>query len=382
MISPADRAIDRALADLCRRLPLLLAVTPTNVERARSEFLSAGLEEPQFEYRPLPDLDAASRTLDQIRPAEGVDPVLSHLFVAKHRELRTRIALLRARNSPASLAASLELFGHVDDTLVATATALLEEPYLRDVGPTITALQFANHARREVERYRRACATWEGRVLLREDVSGVLVEQGDLLIGAGTVIATSRIQPLLHHEVGTHMLTHANGTAQPLRLLSVGLAGYDELQEALGVLAEYLSGGLNQSRIRVMAARVIAARRRIDGLSFRNTFDDLVAHGLSRGAAFATTMRAYRAGGVTKDAVYLRGLLRLADVLAAGEDIAPLYVGKLSFEAAPLLEDLTGRGVLVPPPVLPRILVADTAHRRLEDLRNGVGILTTQGATT
>ena len=45
---------------------------------------------------------------------------------------------------------------------------------------------------------------------------------------------------LLHHEVGTHLVTHVNGTHQPIKVLGVGLAGYDETQEGLAVLAEYL----------------------------------------------------------------------------------------------------------------------------------------------
>ena len=33
---------------------------------------------------------------------------------------------------------------------------------------------------------------------------------------------------LIHHEVGTHLVTQVNGMAQPVKVLGTGLAGYDE----------------------------------------------------------------------------------------------------------------------------------------------------------
>ncbi len=59
------------------------------------------------------------------------------------------------------------------------------------------------------------------------------------------------------HEVGTHILTYCNGLRQPIRQLRVGLAQNDQLQEGLAVFSEYLVGGLNNDRLRLIAARVI-----------------------------------------------------------------------------------------------------------------------------
>jgi hypothetical protein len=68
------------------------------------------------------------------------------------------------------------------------------------------------------------------------------------------------------------VLTYYNGRAQPLRQLYTGLAGYDELQEGLAVLAEYLADGLDASRMRVLAARVVAAHSVEHGATFTDTF--------------------------------------------------------------------------------------------------------------
>ena len=80
---------------------------------------------------------------------------------------------------------------------------------------------------------------------------------------------------MLHHEVGTHVVTYQNGARQPLKLLTIGLPGYDETQEGLAVLAEYLTGGLDPRRLRVLAARVVAIAEMLDGAAFLEIFDSL-----------------------------------------------------------------------------------------------------------
>ena len=48
-----------------------------------------------------------------------------------------------------------------------------------------------------------------------------------------------------------------------------------------------------------------------------------------------TALRVYRGGGLTKDAIYLRGLRDLLAYLSAGHDLEPLYVGKIALEHVP-----------------------------------------------
>ena len=90
----------------------------------------------------------------------------------------------------------------------------------------------------------RCTLVWPPRVEVRDDSTGVMVSNGNLLIAPTAVVPSYQVQPLLHHEIGTHIVTHVNGSCQPLRLLGAGLAGYDETQEGLAVLAEHLAGGL------------------------------------------------------------------------------------------------------------------------------------------
>ena len=134
---------------------------------------------------------------------------------------------------------------------------------------------------------------------------------------------------LLQHEIGTHVVTHVNGSHQPLRLLGAGLAGYDETQEGMAVFAEYLVGGLTARRLRQLAARVVAVHQMVEGVSFRRVHDDLVGSGVPPVEAFTITMRVFRSGGLTKDAVYLRGLQDVLAYVGSGGRLDVLWLGKM-----------------------------------------------------
>src|SRR5690606_1128433 len=169
-------------------------------------------------------------------------------------------------------------------------------------------------------------------VEIRPDATGVMVSGCDLIVGQALRVPGGRVPALIQHEVGTHLVTYVNGTYQPIRLMAAGLAGYEQTQEGLAVLAEYLVGGLSPFRPRQLAARVVAVHGMVAGRSFVDVHGDLVAAGFSASSAFTTTMRAFRSGGLTKDAIYLRGLVEILEHLAYGGDLDLLWLGKVSLD--------------------------------------------------
>ena len=155
--------------------------------------------------------------------------------------------------------------------------------------------------------------------------------------------------------------------------LARGLAGYDELQEGLAVLAEYLAAGVTPGRMRVLAARVVAADSVERGADFVETFRTLRdGHGLGTETAFDAAARAHHSGGFTRDAIYLRGLLGLMAYLRGGGALEPLYAGKLSLRHLDAVVELQERGILRPPVLLPRVLATPEATSRLAALRAGL----------
>src|SRR5690606_7710937 len=164
--------------------------------------------------------------------------------------------------------------GTVSDPLLRTAEELLTQvkPGRAGKGALVDSIAFFEVARRELERYREQYPEIRNTIQLRRDITGLMVSEGHLLIGESLALRPDRVMPLIHHEVGTHVLTYVNGSAQPLEQLALGLAGYDEFQEGLAVLSEYLVGGLDRLRMRLLAARVIAAHSVEEGATFIDTF--------------------------------------------------------------------------------------------------------------
>ena len=122
----------------------------------------------------------------------------------------------------------------------------------------INAHDFAKKAREKISSYKESFPDLNVKVQIRNDISGILVSNGNLLLGSTYSIPISRIEAILQHEIGTHILTYLNGKNQRLKLLSSGLSGYDALQEGIATLSEYLIGGMDFHRLRLLAARVLA----------------------------------------------------------------------------------------------------------------------------
>jgi uncharacterized protein (TIGR02421 family) len=319
--------------------------------------------------------------LNRIATERIEDPTLAHVFRQTQEELDRLITMLADIGTPRFLPGSLQVYGAVEPSLLALSHALLEKLLpgrrKRKAARPVDAQTFAKKARAEIRYYRKYWPQFMGRAQIRDDMfSGLIASGGSLLIGRETTIAAQHVDALLQHEIGTHLVTYYNGLAQPLRLLATGLAGYDALQEGLAVLAEYLAGGLSRSRLRLLAARVVAAHRVVTGATFRKTYQTLVqTYRFEPRAAYTVTLRVYRGGGLTKDAVYLRGLVDVLDYLRRGGDLEPLLIGKLAIEHVPIMRELLLREVLHAPPLRPRFMTGADVTARLQQLRQGMSVL-------
>lgn len=388
----AVREADAVLTEIATSFDFLLDVTPVNTEVAWNEFCrGVRARAPTLQYRMLAvDPELLKRRLYDLPLERLEDPALALLLRDKRRELDRQLGLLEDRDSERFLVGSLQLYGAVSDDLLGHATAILAAlPAAAAVPVGAEALrcdsdQLAARARAELDYYRRAHPPLAAVVRLRDDIPSLMVSHGDLLVPRRLSITATRAEALLQHEV-THVVTYANGRSQPLKVFATGLAGYEALQEGLALVAEHLAGGgIDAYRLRLIAARVVAVHRLCEGASFPAVVAELTdRYGLPVRAGFGVAIRVFRGGGLTKDAIYLRGLLQLLDHFAAGGTVEPLLVGKVALEQVPLVEELLRRQVLRPPPLRPRWLDAPGAEARLEHLRRGVGPLDLiEGSTT
>ncbi|WP_028298907.1 flavohemoglobin expression-modulating QEGLA motif protein [Olivibacter sitiensis] len=355
-------AIDEALAECSNLFDFLLLVTPINVADEWDTFKKNSYsKDPIFHYRPMPiEPDLIKRRLYELRIEDIADPTLSFLFRDKRKELDRMLNMMLDRDKPDFMHSSLQLFGNIDDQLLDVAQAILvvsNRPSPQEEEKAMDAKSFAVMAEQELKWLKQQDESVSTVVRIRDDIEGVMVSRGVLNINKNYKLTPQRALALLQHEVGTHVVTYYNGKAQPLKLFYIGVPGYEQLQEGLAVFAEYLVGGLSNDRMRVLAARVIAVNQLTKGYPFRDTFSLLIdKHHFTPADAFHISMRVYRGGGLTKDAVYLKGLLNLIEYIKNGYDLAPLLIGKIRQDYIPVINELTFRGLLNKIPIKPRYL--------------------------
>ncbi|NLE97862.1 MAG: DUF1704 domain-containing protein [Propionibacterium sp.] len=365
--SADDLAIDQQLSQLSERVRFLLEITPIDADEARERFLAGEEPEPRFAYRELTvDPDVADAALAKVDVGAVEDATLGHLLRAKHREMQLQVDMLRSRGTDDFRQLSVEVYGAVSPGLLATAEDLLSRVRVQAGSrERLDAPAFLALAEREIDAYREADPDVGMRAEIRDDVSGVLCQGTALIISDDASIFRERAEALIQHEVGTHLVTQVNGAAQQVTTMGTGLAGYDETQEGLAVIAEIAVGGLTSFRLRQLAARVVTVHTMLGGASFAEAHEELVAAGLPAGTAFSTVMRIYRAGGFTKDAIYLRGLLDLLEHVRGGGSLELFILGKFSLRDLPLVEDLHRRGLVAAARVTPRYLDDPRAPERI-----------------
>lgn len=367
--------VDAELARIDAEVDWLLALSPVQTDLAWQHFEASGRTAlPELRYADLEvDLGAARDRLQALPVGEIESPLLSGLLAEKQREIARQVELVRLRDTDGFITASLDLFGGVEPGLLELSGRILGHPgqdkgLEADAGIDV----FMEAVEAELAWYRAQSPDFEVDVVVDTDLSSLMmVSHGTLYVDGDLRIPHARVQPLIQHEIGTHVVTRHNGGRQSLRQLEVGLAHYDPLQEGLGVLAEFLAGYLPLQRLRVLAARVVAVDMAIHGEGVPAIFDLLHnTHGLPTDEAFDVAVRALRGGGLTKDAVYLDGLRELLDYLRGGGALEPLFVGKFALSHRVVLEQLADEGWLAPPDLLPRYFAMPDFEARLARCRD------------
>jgi uncharacterized protein (TIGR02421 family) len=373
-------SIDKALARISASFDLLLNVSPVNNEEAWHEFQRCNHEKkPDLHYRLISvDPERIKRELYALRIDDMEDTTLQTIFRSKRAELDTQVTLLSERGRRDFLYSGLRLYGGVDDDILQRARLIMAEADRRiETGaPRMHAAEFMALVVEELSHYNSYFPALQLKVIMSDEIPGVMVSKGTVLIGERFAVEHSNAEALIHHEVGTHVLTYANGRMQPFEQLHAGMAGYEQFQEGLAVLAEYLSGGLGPSRYKLLGGRVVAVHALIQGADFVECFSKLHNEcGFPARSAFNITVRVYRGGGLPKDAIYLKGLAQLIDHLDGQYDQMDLfYTGKFALQHLSLIKDLHHRGVLKVP-VLPRYLTMK-AKKKLAGLKKGMDLAT------
>lgn len=379
-IDAATVASDTQLAEISERMSFLLRVTPVNSNEEWEKFEQNEFTvKPSFKYRLIAiDPELEKRKLFNIPIDLVEDPTLAFILRGKRLEIEKQLIMLEERGTDNFRFIGESLYGVIQQDVLDAAKHILDTYPKGEViegSKRFNSSEFAAHAQREIDYYANKFPDLDLGIEIRDDVAGIMVSKSKLLINNEMDLDANRCDALIQHEIGTHILTYCNGKSQPLKQMYVGFEGYDQLQEGLAVIAEYLVGGLTVNRLRLLAGRVIAVNSMVNNASFIETFNLLrTAYAFPNRVAYYISMRVYRGGGLTKDAVYLAGLIDLMAYLEKGGKLEPLYTGKFNTTHINLIEELLYRNV-VRAPILPSFLDRIEVKERLKKLRKGMNIV-------
>lgn len=355
--------LDVALRRLHDKARLLVGATthsdPAERLRLRQCVARGEHAKPRWEWRPVAIERSIWRELGRARELAKASEAAA-LYLPRLEELETELLLLESlgrskqvRPMAARLfgTGSERLFPDADLSILDAAHEILSQASLEQEPRTIPAASVDGVNLRDLM---LAYGKHVGlHIAVRID-PGLIANAA---VGERTVFIADRCfgareaQRLATHEVYGHLVSGFNGRAQTLGIFAIGTAGSYGDQEGVAIYLEELAGLLDSSRQRTLAGRLLATHAMHAGVSFGDAARILVSeHDFSPEASVTLCERAFRAGGVARDAVYLTGWLRVRRAVARGEtNLAELQLGKVSLSALPELRRLARDGLLTQP---------------------------------
>ena len=317
---------------------------------------------PRWEWKPAAVERSVWRELTRAREL-AADSEASELYLQRLEELETEMLLLESLGRSKQvrpMAARLfgtggeRLFSDSERTVLDAAHEILSHAPLHQEAKTIPA---AADSGVNLHDLMLAYAKHVGlHIAVRVDPDLI----ANAAVGERTVFIADRLfgaheaQRLATHEVYGHLVSGFNGRAQALGVLAIGTAGSYGDQEGVAIYLEELAGLLSPCRQRTLAGRLLATHAMHAGVSFGDAARTLVSeHDFSASGAVTLCERAFRAGGVARDAVYLTSWLRVRRAVDQGQtNLGELQLGKVSLAALPELRRLAHDGRVSQPTYL------------------------------
>jgi hypothetical protein len=334
--------VGRALLEASTRIRVITSSTPRNY-RAEVDRLSTArdVEAPRFFYAPPPDLSALRLALEAIEREVAPHGALGEVYAARTRELAEEAAICEGAGSRALWAAARVRFARRDafdddaDQLAeawlgslggarsGTADVISDDP--ADPRSLLCRMRDVIGARR-----------LPVRVLVARDIASLATTgDGFVQVAAKRMLSIDDVERTVHHEIEGHVVPRTRAGQELLSIFTLGTRRGSDDQEGRALWLEDRSGFLTRARRRELALRHTAARLVEGEASFVDIVRALEKLSATRAEAVRYCARAYRGGGLAREAVYLPAYLRIRAHLTETPELAKaLDRGTVSVGAA------------------------------------------------
>ncbi len=356
-MEPAISKVDRALYQVAKGMETLYYINPINIPSEKKKFFKHHANyQPDFIYRQLNIDPYQFRERLYRLPVNDIrDPGVQALYRDVINNLGGKIDLLVKAGKPNFLYESLKYYGEPSLTDIQNANFILHAAKFGEVERAeISTEELISRFKQTAKQWGMSCKVESSARL----VASAMVLNGKKIIQLAKNLQLTETQAsaLIQHELGVHMATSLNASKQRLKVFILGLPGNTLTQEGLAILNEYQSGNMTLQRLRGLALRVLAVNEMTKHGDFRHTFNYLhEEHQLLPDDAFMLAVRVHRAGGFTKDYLYLNGVCQALHT-AKHDDLRNLYVGKTGFNYLNIINEMVERQWVDKPQFYPQYL--------------------------
>lgn len=329
--------VDKELFRISHNLKPLFYSNPINIEAQKEQFLARKIDEPVFEYLPASQEDDPKIIEKELEKIKVPDGVLSNIYLEKVEEMKNLNNVVKYRGSEDVRDFSSKVYGlPLVETIEESKKLLkLEETNVEDEEVNIE--EYVKGIRSAL--IRNNLNDWKVEII-ESDHMVLMAEVKTVYVGKYAKFTKKNLIRLAFHEIAWHAVRAANGYNQKLKIFVMGFPKSHITEEGGALLFEKLSDTLKPNVLKSYAARAHSVIMMLRGKSFSQTFDSLRELEFDEDKAWSATLRAFRAGGLAKDHIYLQGMLEMNKFLSIGGDLKKLLVGQVGFRDIELLDQL------------------------------------------
>lgn len=361
--------IDERILGISQRIDFNSFLTPVNRSEEEDRFFRS-LDEgecynPRFRYKTR-NFARERKSLEQMRGLLDPKDDMQRIFLNKIDFMTGQIDLL-TRGDAAFTEISGRLYGMPDPGDAKIALGIVSEKKEQEYAfpvETVTPEEMSRVLRNKLE-YNGI--DWPvvltDRIISKISISG---RTRTVYVNSGLNYTVEEVQRLEVHEVEVHVYRGANGEKQPFNIFREGLAGYNETEEGLAIIAEDVSGCLeiDMRQMKLYAGRHLGVDYSAKGSfcdvfgKLREFFPDYLAYRLTERAKRGLEDTSIK-GGFTRDIHYISGSEKMRKYIANGGILSILYVGKVGLGDVDTISRLIRRGELMQPLFLPEFIGED-----------------------
>jgi len=293
------------------------------------------------------------KKMSELESKDIDDDLVKKIYLNSLENAREQATILESRNRKNDMltSGSRKLWGEPDYQSYRKALKMLKRSEEPD--KTVEELEKkkkigAVEMRKWLETVLKELEIPQWNIPLKENSSTVSVSSANRKLNLPRDRKFSELEAfrLALHEIGRHIITFENGQKQRYKVMALGVGGYENIDEGIAVYMEKESGLITEKVLKKYAARLVAVFQMNQGQTREEIKENLDKLGLDPKLSENILQRVFTGHGLSRDHIYLEGLIRIESWLEDGGDLNDVFIGKVPLKYC---EELASRNEIKKP---------------------------------